>query len=68
MSYYILVQAAMQEIKSEIKLEGDEVKTEGEWRTVQSTQRPVFSQIFAGGVQRLQVPIQVYKALSLTEI
>ncbi|CAK1598526.1 unnamed protein product [Parnassius mnemosyne] len=52
------IQTAMHEIKSEIKLEGDEVKSEGEWRPVQSPQRPVFSQMFAGGVQRLQVPIQ----------
>ncbi|CAH2071742.1 unnamed protein product, partial [Iphiclides podalirius] len=58
----IAIQAAMQEIKSEIKLEGEEIKSEGEWRAVQSPQRPVFSQIFAGGVQRLQVPIQQQNA------
>ncbi|XP_068631112.1 histone-lysine N-methyltransferase 2C-like isoform X2 [Battus philenor] len=55
----IALQSPMQEIKSEIKLEGEEVKSEGEWRTVQSPQqRPVFSQMFSAGVQRLQVPLQ----------
>lgn len=48
----------MQEIKSEIKLEGEEGKGEGEWRAVQSPQRPVFSQMFTA-VQRLQMPVQV---------